>query len=108
MWLPCKTKKERREKVQKLLMENNKAVLRGIIAIYNRQTMDEKVAESTKQRNHQGFCAHDAPLLSLYAKQILQYGGLSPQQLNIARDRIIRYTKQLADIAEIKERKNHG
>ena len=106
MWTPCKTKKERREKIQELLLSSNKAVVRAVVAIYRRQTMDEQSSEQTKQRNYQGFCANDAPLMSMYAKQILQYGGLSPQQVKIARERIIRYTRQLADIAELKETQN--
>lgn len=103
MWMPCKTKKEREEKVKHLLLTNDKAVLRGVVAIYNRQTLDEKASEITKHTNSQGFCAFDAPLMSLYAKQILKYGGLSSTQLKIAREKIVRYRKQLAEIAALKE-----
>jgi hypothetical protein len=104
MWTKCKTKKERQEKVRNLLLTNDKAVLRGVVAIYNRQTLDEKNSDSTKHENHQGFCANDAPLMSLFARQILQHGGLTSTQLKVAREKIVRYRKQLAEIAELKEK----
>lgn len=106
MWTKSKTKKERREKVKQLLLTNDVAVLRGIIAIYKRQTNEEQNSDATLEHNNQGFCAFDASTMSLYAKQILEYGGLSRQQMTIARSRIIRYSKQLADLAEIYERKH--
>lgn len=105
IWKICNTKKERREKVKVLLLTNDKAVLRAIIAIYNRQTEDEKTQDSTKHENYIGFCANDAPIMSLYAKQIQQYGGLTKEQLVIARKRISRYTRQLADLADLYEHK---
>lgn len=103
MWVACKTKKERKEKVRNLLLSSNKAVLRGIVAIYKRQTAQEQNSDATLEHNNIGFCAFDASLMSLYAKQILEYGGLTQQQIKIARPRILRYTKQLADLAELRE-----
>lgn len=105
MWTQSKTKKERKEKVLNLLLSSNRAVIRGVIAIYKRQTDDEKNSDATKHSNNMGFCANDASIMSLYAKQILEYGGLSDLQLKEARRRIIRYTRQLAEIAEQYEKK---
>lgn len=108
MWTKCKNKKERREKVKLLLLSSNKAVIRGVVAIYKRQTEDEKNSDATKHSNNMGFCANDASIMSLYAKQILEYGGLSDLQLKEARRRIIRYTRQLAELAEQHERLHNG
>jgi hypothetical protein len=105
MWTPSKTKKEREEKVRSLLLKDNRAVVRAVLAIYHRQTLDEKASESTKETNYQGFCANDATLMTMYAKQILQHGGLSSQQIKIARDRMVRYRRQLAEIAELYEKR---
>lgn len=103
MWTPCKTKKERQAKIKQLLVEKDKAVIRAVVAIYRRQTNDEKLCQTTKENNYQGFCANDASIMSMYAEQILKFGGLSQQQLRIARDRMMRYSRQLAEIAELRE-----
>lgn len=108
MWTQCKTKKERREKIKALLKESDKAVVRAVVAIYRRQTFEEQASQITKEHNHQGFCANDASIMSMYAQQILKYGGLSEQQTKIARERMMRYSKQLAEIAELFERKKYG
>lgn len=103
MWVPCKTKKERQAKIKQLLAEKDKAVVRAVVAIYRRQTNDEKLCQLTKETNYQGFCANDASIMSMYAEQILKFGGLTQQQLRIARDRMMRYSRQLAEIAELRE-----
>ena len=107
MWTPCKTKKERQAKVKQLLLEKDKAVIRAVLAIYRRQTYDEQATQATKETNYQGFCAHDASTMSMYAQQILQYGGLTVGQIKIARTRMVRYSRQLAEIAEMNERLRH-
>lgn len=108
MWTQSKTKKERKEKVKQLLLSSDKAVLRGIIAIYNLQTYDEQNSDSTKCYNNVGFCAFDAPIMSIYAKQILRTGGLSWNQMRRAREKILRYTRQLSELAEVYEKNHHS
>lgn len=103
MWTPCKTKKERIERVRSLLETNDKAVMRGLVAIYNNQTEFEKVAEATQEDNGIGFNAFDAVFLSSLAKQVINKNWLSVGQITIARKRIMKYAGQLAIIAERKE-----
>jgi hypothetical protein len=43
------------ESIRTLLNKNDKAVERGLVAIYNRQTLDEKLDKYTKHRNGVGF-----------------------------------------------------
>lgn len=105
MWQPCKTKKERKEKVKALLACNDTAVMRAVVAIYRRQTEHEKVAESTRETNGVGFNAMDAEILSSFAKQMLSGRSLSYKQMEIARRRISKYSTQLASIAEAHEAK---
>ena len=106
MWEPCKTKKERIEKIRALLKENDLAVKRGIVAIYRRQTDEEKCTDATRLHNGIGFSAYDAPFLSSLAKQLLDGKELSPKQLAIGRNKICRYSIQLASIAEAREQSN--
>lgn len=103
MWTPCKTKKEREEKIKSLLLLNDKAVLRSVVAIYRRQTETEKMTFHTREENNIGFNAFDSGILSSFATQILEYGRLSPKQMAIARKKMVRYRRQLAEIAEIHE-----
>ena len=106
MWEPCKTKKERVERIRKLLKENDMAVKRGIVAIYRRQTDEEKCTDATRLHNGIGFSAYDAPFLSSLAKQLLDGKELSPKQMAIGRNKICRYAGQLASIAETREQSN--
>lgn len=106
MWTPCKTKKERIEKIRALLRENDKAVMRGIVAIYKRQTDEEQSSEITREHNGIGFGAFDAQFMTSLAKQILSKGFLTQTQMAVGRNKIIRYARQLASIAEEREQKD--
>lgn len=103
MWQICKTKKERIERVRELLKTSDNAVMRGVVAIYKRQTEEEQSYESTREENGIGFSAFDANFLSSIAKQLIAGYQLSPKQLAISRNKILRYSRQLADIAAERE-----
>ena len=107
-WTTSKTKKERQHKVKVLIATSDKAVIRAVLAIYKKQTENEMILGDTVEQNNVGFCANDAPTMSKYARQILDHGGLTKGQLDYARNRMIRYSRQLADIAEQYERKKYG
>ena len=83
-----------------LLETNNKAVERGILAIYENQTQSEKRAEKTIESNNIGFNGVDARLGTYYAKYLLSGKHLSGEHLNKARKLIRKYTGQLLDIAK--------
>ena len=87
---------------------DNRWLVRAILALYERQTEDEQRAESTDHRNDKGFNAADAPIMSSFAKQILDWrrsddrtyaSPLSPRQLAVARRKLPKYAGQLARIA---------
>ena len=90
-----------KEEVKELLNSNNKAVMRGILAIYNRQTESEQYCDDTHEVNGVGFNGIDAPFLSNLAKWILDKGYLTDKQMVIARKKMLKYSQQLADIANI-------
>lgn len=84
-------------------------LIRGILAIYARQTTDEKSSQTTKYTNGMGFNGRDAAILSSFAKQILSWQAtenprfrqpLSEKQFNLARRMMPKYAGQLAKIAE--------
>lgn len=105
-----------KESIQRLLATNDLAVERAVVAIYNRQTGDEKRDSDTKHDNNVGFRANHAPTLSFYARIILkgweadrlagrQRGlHLNPQKLERARCFVMHYHRQLVDIANNREK----
>ena len=86
-------------KIVALLETNNRAVEKAIVAIYNRQTADEKLAQSTRHDNKMGFSAAHAAKASYYARWILSGRSLTGKHLSDAREIAIRYRKQLLAIA---------
>lgn len=101
-----------KEDIKNLLFKNDKAVFRGVVRIYERQTADEKAVGETAYNNGVGFSGADANILSSFARQIQEYDPLtskfktplSPKQLEIARKKIVKYAGQLADIANNPDR----
>jgi hypothetical protein len=99
-----------KESIRTLLETSDLAVERGLLALYDRQTVDEQSMEATCHRNGVGFSAFDAEFLSGLAVQIqkrLDAGNrpgccLSSKQLLCARKKILRYAGQLAEIANSK------
>lgn len=90
------------EKIKKLLETNDKAVSRAIVALYERQTEDEKNRENTVEKNGVGFNGFDAKFFSSLAQQIQSGRTLSQKQIAFARKGIMKYSKQLAEIANCK------
>lgn len=78
---------------------SNEWLYRGLLAIYNYQTEDEKTSEITKHDNMVGFNGVDSNILSSFAKSYKNYGRLSPAQLVICRKKMLKYAGQLAKIA---------
>ena len=100
-----------KSKIVELLENNDKAVERALIVIFNNQELDEQSSDSTHKANGIGFTAFDAEILSSFAKHILKGRSLSVKQMAIARKpdkfgniKIARYWKQLQ--AEIVRKEN--
>lgn len=91
--------------ITNLLQNNNKFLARAIVALYKLQTQDEQRAKLTRYRNDVGFNAIDADFLSDLAQSAIDAHGrtgkylLTTAQLNAARDRMMKYSAQLTDIA---------
>lgn len=92
-----------KESIRELLLSNDRAVERAIVALYKRQTASEQYTKSTHKDNGVGFSAADARVLSSYAQEIL--GGYRLQAVNLydARQRVLKYTQQLFSIAMEKQ-----
>ena len=85
--------------IQFLLTTNDLAVERGILAIYNRQTADEKVVGITRHTNGRGFNGPDSRTGTYYANWIIKGNRLTGRHLINARIMIMKYSKQLLEVA---------
>lgn len=77
----------------------NKWLVRGLVAIYNLQSADEKACGQTVEDNGIGFNGADAEILSSFAEQYNRLKFLSPKQMQIARKKMPKYAGQLVKIA---------
>lgn len=87
------------EEIKALLGESDKAVARAILAIYNRQTEDEKIVKETSAANGVGYSGVDANFMSSLAQFYQSKGFLSTGQLKYGRKAIMKYAGQLTEIA---------
>lgn len=102
-----------RTQVAHNLTVSDKWLIRGLLAIYARQTADEQAADMTTDDNKIGFNGLDAPILSSFAKQVEEWektpanrrkydSPLSPKQIGLARKKMVKYSRQLVLIAREK------
>lgn len=89
--------------VRQMLLTNNEWLVRGLVALHNRQTEDEKRSQDTKYLNKRGFNSADARLLSSFAAQWKARNWLSDKQMTRMRGMMLKYAGQLARIARGEE-----
>jgi len=100
MWVPAKTKVARKQQIKDLLLTNDTAVQRGVVAIYKRQTEDEKATLATREHNGIGYSGVHAEIMSSFAQRLMRGNLLSEKQLACARKIIVHYAGQLMEIAD--------
>lgn len=88
-----------RDEIRGLLKRSGRAVARGLVAIHSLQTDDERAHRSTLHHNGVGFNSRDADFLSSLAEFYRDRGFLSPRQLTLGRRGILKYSGQLAMVA---------
>jgi hypothetical protein len=89
-----------KESLRQLLLNNDAAVERAIVAIWKRQTDSEKASEQTIVHNGVGFASCHARMGSYYADWVQKGRRLTGKHLHKARSMALRYTRQLLEIAE--------
>lgn len=98
-----------------LLEKNDKAVMRALIVLTERQTADEVASEATRHHNMRGFRPCHARMGTSMGKQAARYGRLSAKQLAYWRRpmkggkmRIAIYAGQLLEVAREKNKQKVG
>lgn len=97
------------ESIKQLLATNDRAICRALVALTDRQTLDEKQTEATRHLNGKGWRPCHARVGSSMSKFFLRNGYLTPKQINYWRkitdsgkSRIEIYAGQLLLVANEK------
>lgn len=112
----CKTKTAQIQFIKNQLVQDDRWMLRGLIAIYRKQTTEEQRVSTVTEHNGVGFTGCDGYILSEFAKQAIQRGAievlhnkyapinatrfLSPKQIGILKAKMPKYAKQLHIISQ--------
>lgn len=88
-----------KEEILEGLKSNNSWVEKAVLAIFNKQTIEEQISDSTRKSNNMGYNSSDARLMSYYAKWIQSGKKLTGCHLEKARKKIYKYSGQLTKIA---------
>lgn len=99
----------------KIAENPTKVIGRALVAIFNRQTADERNRNTTQNNNGVGFTQGDARIGCIGAKYFLKHGTLEDWQLKIwlmpngkGQPRIVKYSNQLNEIAKSNQQiENH-
>lgn len=93
------TKVWNKEEIKNQLETNQAWLERGILAIYAKQTQEEKNKQDTIENNGVGCRGCDARRLTYYAKWLQNGNHLSGKHLEMARKMMLKYSGQLTKIA---------
>lgn len=91
-----------KEKLWAVLEVNDDQLAKALVALYNRQTEDEKETKETTEQNGIGFNGVDSTFLSSVAESFKKYGKLTSAQTNALRKALKKYRGQLVEIANAK------
>ena len=101
-----------KEQIVKLLATDNRAIVRALIVLNERQTSDEQAAQVTKFENGRGFRPCHAHMGTSMVEFFQKYKYLSTKQISYWRKenskgdmRIAIYWRQLMEAAEQKSQK---
>jgi hypothetical protein len=85
--------------IKDLLLTNDVAVGRAMVALYKRQTEGEQRTSTTVESNGKGFSAFHAKNGTYYAKWVKSGRVLTGKHLVAARKMALHYVRQLSSIA---------
>ena len=92
-----------KEEIRTMLETRDVAVRKGLVSILKFQTRQEVDSEETIEDNGVGFNGADAPFLTSLAMQVAAGRTLSKKQMMFGRKRILKYSGQLARIANSRQ-----
>lgn len=90
-----------------ILRKSDKTLLDAVVAIYDRQTDEEKMSGQSTEENHIGFSKIDAKSLTNIAVKIKRKEELTFQEMCMTRNKMPKYWKQLMVILKDKAHKKN-
>ena len=88
-----------RGEIEDMLRTQNGAVERAMVAIWERQTGDEQVTQTTNHSNGRGFCGWAARSGTYYAEWVRSGRRLNGKHLDKARRIALHHAGQLTDFS---------
>jgi len=88
-----------RGEIEDMLRSNDRAVERAMVAIWERQTMDEQVTQDVKHNNNCGFSHWSARSGTYFAEWVRSGRQLTGKHLEKARKIALHHAGQLTDFA---------
>jgi len=92
------TQKQVCEAVKLKLATNPAWALRGLVRIYEFQTISEQQVGTTTDANGVGFSSVDSEILSSFARQVNMGRTLSIKQMLLLHKKMPRYWKQISGL----------
>lgn len=89
------------DEIKELVASNDKVLYGALKKLYACQTNEEQICRCTSEHNGVGFNGIDGPILSSFAEFLIRTGFLTNKQKEIARKKLVKYTKQLTALANI-------
>ena len=87
------------DEIKNLIQTNDKVLYAAFKKLYECQTADEQMNGNTHHVNGIGFNGVDAPILSSMAEFLIKTGFLTPKQKAVVRKKLVKYNKQLTNLA---------
>ena len=88
-----------REEIETMIQNQDAAVERAMVAIWERQTADEQETQGTRHHNGRGFAAWSARSGTYYANWVRSGRHLTGKHLVKARKIALHHAGQLTDFA---------
>ena len=88
-----------REEIEGMLRKNSRDVERAMVALWERQTQDEQVAQTVSHHNGRGFAGWTARSGTYYAEWVRSGRHLTGTHLDKARRIALHHAGQLTDFA---------
>ena len=97
-WTTFTNQQQWKEYLQDLVQRNDKALIRAIEEIYDRQTEHEKYYGVTVEENGRGFGKVDAEFFTSIVTQLRSGKGLTEKQLAVARNKMTKCWRQMTNV----------
>jgi hypothetical protein len=97
------TKTAIKEFFKSKLGSDKRWAVKGMLKIYEYQTVAEKAIQDTREHNDVGFSGCDAEILSSFSEQVLMGRILSDRQMTLVLKKMPKYWNQLVQLSDMEK-----